>query len=198
MKRQSYNWDHNSAYYPWIKRRIPAAANVLDVGCGDGALAKYLGTDCRTVLGIDPYAPCIDRARTEASGNVRFVCTSFEDFDGAAESFDAVVFCASLHHTDMAAAVRKAKLMLRRGGVLIIVGLARPSSIGDRIFEVLRVLPSWISSRLHRMRAGEERDIPTSYNLPEMRNVRALAEAELAGFTMRQGLHYRFLLEWKK
>lgn len=47
-------WNHNAAYYPWIARMTEHCTSVLDVGCGDGTLARYLGRDGRSVTGIDP------------------------------------------------------------------------------------------------------------------------------------------------
>ena len=64
--------------------------------------------------------------------------------------------------------------------------------------DVLRVIPSWVSSRLHRMRTLEELGVPTSYDLPTMAQVRGLASELLPGATIRPGLHWRYLLLWKK
>ena len=41
MKRPSY-WNHNSAYYPWVAVNTRECPRVLDVGCGNGALALTL------------------------------------------------------------------------------------------------------------------------------------------------------------
>ena len=37
-------WNHNAAYYPWIRKQLEgiAATRILDVGCGEGSLARYL------------------------------------------------------------------------------------------------------------------------------------------------------------
>ena len=98
---------------------------------------------------------------------------------------------------DAAAAVERASALLLPGGVLLIVGLAAPSALPDRLLDAARVVPSFVSSRLHRMKRTESLQIPTSYRLPPMAEVRALA-ACLPGAVLRYGLHWRYLLKWEK
>lgn len=198
-------WNHNSAYYPWIKRKVKhlkesfgRQAHILDVGCGDGILALYLAGSGRKIVGIDPDGGCIERATEKITNeNVSFYKTRFEDFTAEDESFDAVIFTASLHHMNMNRAVEKADRLLRQGGILLIVGCARPSSVIDWIVEGLRVIPSFLSSKLHRIKTPEEINVPTSYDFPEMREIRTLAKF-LPNAVLRQGLHYRYLLYWQK
>ena len=197
MNRPSY-WNHNAAYYPWVAAKTHGCRRVLDVGCGNGELALLLARDSRCVTGIDPSEVCIARARTRAGRkNVHFVCTSLEDFS-AEEPYDAIVFVASLHHMDMRGAIARAKELLAAGGVIAVVGLALPSTLLDHVVDTLRVIPSWVSSRLHRMQTSEELGVPTAYDLPTMAQVRELAVELLPGATIRPGLHWRYLLLWKK
>ena len=55
------------------------------------------------------------------------MCHDFEAFD-MERKFDAVTFVASLHHMNMKAAIEKAIGLLEDDGVLLIVGLAKPST----------------------------------------------------------------------
>lgn len=197
MKRISY-WNHNSAYYPWIVDATRGCRRVLDVGCGNGELALMLVRDDRSVTGIDPAEECIAEARARSVGeDVSFICASLDDF-GTEGPYDAIVFVASIHHMDMEEAVARAKGLLAGGGIIAIVGLASPSSAFDHAVDTLRVIPSWMSSRLHRMRTSEELGIPTSYNMPAMAQVRKVASRCLPGATIRHGLHWRYLLLWRK
>lgn len=191
-------WNHNSAYQPWVLKVTRGCHRVLDVGCGNGELAYMLAADGHSVMGLDPSDECIAKAGARKNGEkVLFVCTSFESFE-AEEPFDAIVFVVSIHHMDMEKTLTKAKGLLAPGGVIVIVGLASPSSALDLAIEALRVVPSWVSSRLHRMRTSEDLGIPTSYELPTMAHVREVTSRLLPGATIQHALHWCYLLTWRK
>ena len=149
-------WNHNSAYYPWIKKKTEHCQTILDVGCGDGTLVVFLNDGKKNITGIDPDAQNIKKAAAAKTGeNQCFICGRFEDFTPDI-TFDAVIFSASIHHMDITESLRKAKSLLSPGGILVIVGLAKPSTVTDWILEAARALPSKISSSLHHMRTSEE------------------------------------------
>jgi SAM-dependent methyltransferase len=88
----------------------PAPGRVLEVGCGEGELARELDAAGYEVVAIDPEAP---------EGAI-FRPVRLEEFD-APGPFDAVVASLSLHHiTDLAAAVGKIASLLEPGGVLVL------------------------------------------------------------------------------
>ena len=189
-------WNHNAAYYPWIRKHLSDCRSVLDVGCGDGSLALYLDDGTRKIVGIDPDGDCIARASRKAGGDkLEFIRCGFEAYPGG-RLFDAVVFAASVHHMDMRQALIKAKTLLAPGGRLLIVGLARPSTAADYCLEAARVIPSRVVSALHRMQSSEALHIPTSYSFPRMAEIRGIVSSELPGARLRYGLHYRYLLAW--
>ncbi len=192
-------WNHNSAYYDWIAKQLGTRQHILDVGCGDGTLLRYLDNQERKLIGIDPSVACINRARQWSNPYTQFHCCTFEDYhDVPPESFDAIIFVASLHHMDCEMAIQKAKHYLRADGILLVVGLATPSSLMDYLVEALRVIPCQISSHLHKMKTSEEMNIPTSYALPTMSQVRDMVDRQLPCATLRYGLYYRYLLTWVK
>ena len=83
---------------------------MLEVGCGEGELARALADAGWDVLAIDPAAP---------DGPI-FRRLKLEDVDEP-ESFDAVVAARSLHHvTDLEAALDRIGTLLRPGGVLVL------------------------------------------------------------------------------
>jgi SAM-dependent methyltransferase len=88
----------------------PPPARVLDVGCGDGDLARALASAGFDVLGIDPQAPegeIFRRIPIEELGDVGL--------------FDAVVATYSLHHIDeLETAVGRIARLLGPGGSLIV------------------------------------------------------------------------------
>ena len=195
MQRPEY-WNHNLAYAPWVAKRLTGCSGVLDVGCGDGTLLAFLDDGTRTLTGIDPDGGCIRRA-TERCASAEFTCAGFEDY-APGRTFDAILFVASLHHMEMEAALSKAKSLLDPGGKLLVVGLSRPSTVWDWLLEGLRVLPCLLISRAKRMHSSESEQIPVSYALPKLNAVRAAVKSLLPGAKLRQGLYYRYLLEWTK
>lgn len=195
-------WNHNAAYYPRLRRALEGCRRILDVGCGDGSLALFLQEEGRETVGIDPCVSCIEKAketaaRTGAEG-VSFLPCSFENYTGGENAFDGVLFAASLHHFDAEKALQKALRLLKPGGMLCIVGCAKPSSVRDHLIEGLRVIPCFLLSRLHAMKSPEQLEIPTSYGFPKTADVRRLLQSCLPGVKVRQGLYYRYLVFYKK
>lgn len=195
MQKPAY-WNHNVAYFDWLKRETASCSSVLDVGCGDGALCACLDDGRKAVTGIDPDEGCIQTALARSCENAAFLRADYETyrFD---RTFDAVVFVASLHHMEMRRAVQKAKALLNPGGKLLIVGLAKPSGVMDYAVEALRVLPCAVISRMKHMKTSEEQSIPVSYAFPAMNAVRAMARELLPGAKLQYGLYYRYLLKWE-
>lgn len=191
-------WNHNTAYYGWIKKETAYSRSVLDIGCGDGSLIACLDDGSKKLIGIDSDKFCIFKADSRCkTQNTEFICRSFEDFE-TDDKFDAVTFVASLHHMEMKRAIGKSVSLLNDGGVLLIVGLAKPSNAVDYIIEALRVMPCAVISRIKRMRSSESEKIPVSYDFPEMDEIRKAADEMLPGYSLKYGLFYRFLLKWTK
>jgi len=89
----------------------PAPVRVLEVGCGDGRLARALDELGYGVVAIDPAAP---------KGAI-FQAVSIEEFADSAP-FDAVVASRSLHHIhDLSGGLSKLQRMLVPGGRLVVV-----------------------------------------------------------------------------
>ena len=88
----------------------PPPARVLEVGCGDGHLARALASAGYDVLAIDPEAP---------RGPI-FRRTTIERLDEPGP-FNAVVASRSLHHfNDVAVALDKVASLLEVGGAVLI------------------------------------------------------------------------------
>lgn len=198
------DWNHNSAYFPLVRRaarrvqqrRGPDGLDVLDVGCGDGQLARSLAGPHRRVLGLDPSAAMVELARERHAGvaGLEFRQGAFLEQGFAPASFDLVSFVASLHHMDEQAALAHAAELLRPGGRLVVVGLAANRSPGDWILSALR-LPL---VRFNNLRP----DYATAPGMPiaqadlSWHEVRALARRALPGVRYRRRLYYRYSLEW--
>ncbi|WP_102225675.1 class I SAM-dependent methyltransferase [Acidimangrovimonas sediminis] len=112
------------------------AREVLDVGCGRGALLRSLSRRGFVVTGLDPQPEAIGAARA-AAPDARLAEGSAAAMPFRAGSFDAVVFLNSLHHVpppEMDPALAEAGRCLRPGGRLIVI---EPMAEGP-LFDVLR------------------------------------------------------------
>lgn len=198
MKKLPF-WNHNSVYYDWVNKKIGKRIKILDVGCGDGALVKYLSNSEREIVVIDPFEKNIQKAQQESEPEwkIRYECCSFESYNGEEESFDAIIFVASLHHMNMEFAINKARKMLREKGILIVVGLDKPTTLSDWFTEGIRFIPCWIISTLRQTKSSEELGLPTSYDFPARSEVWKVAR-ELPDSKLQIGLYYRYLLSWVK
>jgi SAM-dependent methyltransferase len=93
--------------------------DVLDVGCGTGIAARqFEAADC-AVLGVEPDARMA--AFAHARGLPVDVAT-FESWEPAGRTFDAIIAAQSWHWVDPAAGASKAARTLRPGGRLAIFG----------------------------------------------------------------------------
>jgi SAM-dependent methyltransferase len=93
-----------------LEQLPPTPASVLEVGCGDGELARELDSAGYEVVAIDPEAP---------PGRI-FRTVKLEEFDGSGP-FDAVVASLSLHHIeDLGAAVDMIAALLEPGGLFVL------------------------------------------------------------------------------
>jgi SAM-dependent methyltransferase len=133
-----------SPYPAALVERILAAApgrDVLDVGCGTGIEARqFLAAGCR-VLGVDPDARMAGFAR-ETGVDVEIA--TFEAWDPAGRTFDAVVAGQAWHWVDPVAGPAKAAEVLRPGGLLAVFGHVydTPPSIAEAYAAAFRrVLP---------------------------------------------------------
>ena len=89
---------------------------VLDVGCGDGQIARALAKQGSSVLGIDPTQLHIDIAN-ERAGGPTYLLGSATKLPVADASQDAVVACLVFEHIDeVDAAIAEVARVLKPGG----------------------------------------------------------------------------------
>lgn len=151
----------------------PVPARLLEVGCGEGALARALARTGYAVTAIDPEAP---------EGPL-FRRVRLEELDDQGP-FDAVVASLSLHHVEnLATALDRIDALLRLRGVLVLNEFAK-----DR-FD--RSTAEWYFGRRHALAAARGAAAPGSFDacLREWED----DHAELHGYgAMRAALDARF------
>lgn len=101
---------------------LAPGASVLDVGCGNGVIARHLGRLGYEVLGIDVSEKTIQRAK-EATRlqNVRFATQSAEDLVASGQRYDAVICSEVLEHlNDPGVLLKVLKASLKDDGTLIV------------------------------------------------------------------------------
>lgn len=190
MKRHPFagRWNHNAHYYPLIAKVIgPADGAVLDIGCGDGTLVAYLRSLGWSATGAD-----IDTSLVSAG---RFVTASGISLPFADACLAAVTAVASLHHVDAGAALHEMRRVLRPGGTLAVLGLARSASAADLPAELRDAL----AHRLHRI--GTTAWEPDTAKLdPPLTWSRTRAELQTAlpQLIFRRLPMWRYLAVWRK
>ncbi|MBG0820424.1 methyltransferase domain-containing protein [Planomonospora sp. ID91781] len=123
-----------------LVQRIVAASpgpDVLDVGCGTGIEARQFQAAGCTVLGVDPDERMIEFARRSG---VESEVATFEEWDPAGRTFDAVVAGQAWHWVDPVAGAVKAARVLRPGGLLAVFAHAfePPPAIAEAFAAVYR------------------------------------------------------------
>ncbi|HEX3647440.1 MAG TPA: class I SAM-dependent methyltransferase [Pseudonocardiaceae bacterium] len=112
-------YDRTRPTYPtaMIDRIVAAAPgrDVLDVGCGTGISSRQLQAAGCQVLGVDVDERMAEFAR---QSGVAVEVSSFEDWDPAGRTFDAVVAGQAWHWVDPVGGAAKAAKVLRPGGRL--------------------------------------------------------------------------------
>lgn len=189
-------WNHNLHYLPVLLAAVPpGCARALDVGCGEGILARELRRTVPHVTGIDADAAIVAKAKTHG-GDVEYLLGDFLSAPFAPGAFDFVASVAALHHMDPERALTRMADVLRPGGVLALLGLAR-----DRYpVDLPRSALATVVSRAHRLRTDAwESSAPTIWPPAHTYGeIRAVAEAALPAARLRRHLLWRYSLVWTK
>ncbi len=174
---------------------VPCDA-ALDVGCGEGRLSAQMATRAKHVTAIDISTQMVALARENVRAkNVTFIEGDVLDYPFAAESFDFIAAVAVLHHMPFGDSLRRLSGLLRRGGVLAVVGLARNGSPADYGASAISVPVA----RIFRMRRGMW-ESPAPRLDPDMTyaELKDMARTLLPGVEVKRRLFFRHTLLWKK
>jgi SAM-dependent methyltransferase len=191
-------WNHNIHYYPVVLAAVPAGARrALEVGCGDGGLARELRARIPYVMALDLDEPSLAAAgAADRRLGVDYVLGDFRTVGLEPASFDFICSVAALHHMDAAAGLERMADLLRPGGRLMIVGLARVGSPRD----VAAALAGAVAHRILVRRHGyTEVTAPTVWPPPvSYGGMQRIARRLLPGARFRRRLLCRYTLTWEK
>jgi SAM-dependent methyltransferase len=189
-------WNHNIHLHRVALDAVPPGARrALDVGCGEGLLAGELTRAVPHVVGMDLHEPSLALGH-DAFPDVSFVRADLFAHPFPAASFDLVASVATLHHVDARAGLRAMAELVRPGGVLAVVGLARTRLPRDLPWE----LAGAVSTRAHKLRRTYwEHTSPMAWPPPETyRGMREIIEQELPGATFRRHVLWRWWCTWTR
>jgi SAM-dependent methyltransferase len=125
----------------------PGDKDVVDVGCGGGALVRELTAHGARVIGVEVSAQQLAAAVAQDDGNgARYVVGEAQRLPLDDATADLVVFMRTLHHVpelSMLDALREARRVLRSDGLVYV---AEPLTEGD-FFELVSLVEDELEVR---------------------------------------------------
>jgi SAM-dependent methyltransferase len=196
-------WNHNVHYHPLLLGAVPEPCRkALDIGCGDGLLARRLAGRADAVTGVDISGEMIRLAREQSAGldNVTFVEADLlgeEQEPLRPGAYDFVSAVAVIHHVPFAPALQAIERLLAPGGRTVVVGLARNASPLDWMLGAAGLPAAW----WHARRNGGKIDpagMPMTMPAMGWGEVRREARRLLPGCRFRRHRLWRYSLTWDK
>jgi SAM-dependent methyltransferase len=133
--------EYEEQILPLIDRHLAGARRVLDVGCGEGQVARRAAALGAGVVGLDSTWAQITVAR-ERGGAPDYLLSAAEQLPFPAAAFDAVVMCLVIEHLDPfePAVAEMARVLQTDGRLLLLLNhplLQTPGSgwIDDHILD---------------------------------------------------------------
>jgi SAM-dependent methyltransferase len=167
-----------------------AGADVVDVGCGDGFHLPMFARSARTVVGVEPHPPLVQRARQRVAGldGVRVVQASAEHIPLPAASADLVhARTAYFFGPGCEPGLAEAERVLRPGGLLAIVDLdATRPPYGDWM---RADLPKYRPAEVERFFARQGftlRRVDTEWRFPDRATLEAVLTIEFSAPVARR------------
>jgi SAM-dependent methyltransferase len=191
-------WNHNIHYHPRVLAAAPRPCRrALDVGCGRGLLSADLLGVAGEVVGIDPDPRSLAHARAHLGGEARLSLVEGDAMTHpfAPASFDLVAGIAVLHHLPLAPALTRLAGLVAPGGVLAVIGLARPTTAQEA---AMAVAAYPVNQLLRRVKGEVPVGAPVKDPAETLPQIRAAAAEALPGASVRLLLLFRYELIWRK
>ena len=199
-------WNYNIHYMRDLLPTIPdGARTALDVGCGEGYLARRLAERGLEVTGVDSDAAAIARARAQGhvvellEGEGESPSITYRVGDVLTEDlgeFDVVTASATLHHLDLDAGLARLRDLVAPGGRLLVVGMARSGWPQ----ELPRDVWATFVDKFHRLFRGYwDHGCECTWPAPHgYADVREASARILPGSTYTRQLLWRYTLTWDR
>ena len=191
-------WNHNLHHHPLVLAAAPTPCRrALDVGCGEGMLTRELLGVADEAVGIDLDEPSIELARaTTSDPRASYLRGDVLTHPFEPASFDLIGSVTVLHHLDAEAGLRRMADLLRPGGSLVVIGVARATYPQD----LWRDAVGFVATRaISRGRKPWEHSAPIVWPPPlTFPETRAIAERVLPGVAYRRHVLWRYSLTWTK
>ena len=178
-ERENAAQDVDGAVWAALREAAPwAGRDVVDVGCGDGFHLRFFD-GARSVVGVEPYAPLVERAQARGLAVVR----------GAAARLPLQVASVDLVHARTAyffgggcePGLREAWRVLRPGGALAIVDLdATVAPYGDWMRADIPHYDPVAAERFFTRQGFSLRRIPTTWRFPDRATCEAVLRIEFS------------------
>ena len=113
--------EYEDQILPLVTRLVQGARRILDVGCGEGQVARRMATTGAEVVGLDPTRAQVEVARARGGGP-RYLQARAEALPCGDGSFDTVVVCLALEHVDaFETAIDEVARVLEPGGRFVLL-----------------------------------------------------------------------------
>jgi len=113
--------EYDDQVLPLVGQKLGNARRVLDIGCGEGQVARHLAGLGVEVVGLDPTSSQVSTARDRAGGP-RYARARADALPCRDAAFDGVLLCLALEHVDaFEAAIREAARTLAPSGHFVLV-----------------------------------------------------------------------------
>jgi SAM-dependent methyltransferase len=127
-----------------------SSQDVVDIGTGTGSLARLLAPEVASIIGVDPAAPLLDRAReldVQVGVQVDYLVGTAESTGLPEASADVVTAGQCWHWFDAPAACAEIVRVLRPGGLVVIAHfdwLPLPGNVVSETEDVIiQANPCW-------------------------------------------------------
>jgi SAM-dependent methyltransferase len=113
--------EYEEQILPLVESHLRKARRVLDVGCGEGQVARCIARGGADVVGLDPTPSQIREAHNRG-GPPRFVQASAKQLPFRGCTFEAVVLCLALEHIEpFEPAIHEIARVLAPGGQFLLL-----------------------------------------------------------------------------